>query len=262
MRASAALASLALAAALTPLGAQPTQTLDTRAGQAPVGVWIYLSPTDAQLAGQTFIAPAGATVMQSASVWAVNLAPSQPALRFEAILQGFDTQSFALTGPVLYTSAVQTVSGGYLGASDPMRFDFDLGGVQLDEGMSYAFLARRVDGAGGFGYHPASAPYADGLPIWKYSLASGAAVFRDFHDYETGFVATFTAPEETAPGMSPDMTPGMSPERVAEEEGGLVLTDTAPLASTVPEPSTWALLGSGMLMLGGVAARRRRGATA
>ncbi|MGZ8458632.1 MAG: PEP-CTERM sorting domain-containing protein [Gemmatirosa sp.] len=237
MRAFAALASLALAAALSPLGAQ-TQTIDTRTGQPAHGVWIYMGPTWAQLAGQTFVAPVGMPVIQSASLWAINLGDEQSAFTFEAVLQGFDPETFTFTGSALYTSGAQTATT-YLGAGHPERFDFDLGGIALDEGASYAFLARRIGGVGGLGYHPASTPYADGLPVWTYSAAPGAAVYRDTHDYESAFVATFTAPERTADDPA-------SPSALT------------PISSTVPEPSTYALLGSGMLMLGGVAMRRRR----
>jgi hypothetical protein len=38
------------------------------------------------------------------------------------------------------------------------------------------------------------------------------------------------------------------------------LTFSPPIVSAVPEPSTWALMGTGLLVLGGVAVRRKRGA--
>jgi hypothetical protein len=67
-----------------------------------------------------------------------------------------------------------------------------------------------------------------------------------------------------APFLAIQDAPPFTPVTLSTGGNGSFLNDnltfSPPSIATIPEPSTWALMGTGLLVLGGVAGRRKRGA--
>jgi hypothetical protein len=163
-----------VAASVMPVLAQTT--IDTRTG--PVNTnW----ESGWTVVGQIFTAPTD-NFMQTASLWF----GSNSSAAFTGVLQEWAPSG--LVGPRLYESALQTVTG-----VGPTRYDFNLGGVGLAPGTTYAFFADApADQI--LGYNTANSD----------SYGGGNAMYGDLTTqyewvYDQSFVGTFTGEVTAAP---------------------------------------------------------------
>jgi hypothetical protein len=162
-------------------------TVDTRIGPV-TNQWLSYGGA----VGQAFLAPAD-PVMRSASLW---VGAGDGTTAFRAVLQRWsgnpDDGSFhvgTVSGPALHTSDLRVVTGW-----GPTRFDFDLGGIALTPGQSYALFLRAESGTLN-GYQ--SIPWANAY-IGGNAVFGGGPTPDEEAAYDTGFIGTFSPVPEPA----------------------------------------------------------------
>jgi hypothetical protein len=187
--------------------------------------------------GQTFTVPATDNVLQSFSFFLRDLTASNE-LVFQGYVSRWDTGTNRLTGPLLYSSGTRIGPGPGTGAFT--RYDFLTGGLPLVSGEAYiAFLSA----SGHFDEIPVGQSTTELGFMFLNSYFGGGFWFKnngnDFSDLSANMWEFFVGGgiDDTAFELKFD-------------EGG---------PTTVPEPSTVALLGTGMLaLLLGIHRRKQR----
>ena len=184
--------------------------------------------------GQTFTVPGSDNLLQSFSFFLTDLS-SGGDLRFQGYIAKWDTGIGALTGPLLFQSAIQ--NGPAPGAGFT-RYDFDVGGLPLTSGDVYlAFLST----SGLFANIPIDQATAS-VGVLQTNVDGGIGTFR-FNNSGDVFSSLFLPSSWQ-----------MQDRDLAFEA---VFDNVEP--SVVPEPSTVLLLGTGLgILLLGVRRGRRR----
>lgn len=186
--------------------------------------------------GQTFFAPTGFSVLQSFSFWLSNdpgLAINPTALTFQAFVMQWDAANGHATGPVLYTSAAQSGPTAF-----SQRYNFAATNTALDPSLQYVAFLSASPFLGSITPTDANAVLETSL-LGTYT--GGAFVF---FDNGSDFSALATTPW--------DYTGDPSYQSHFEA----TFTDAA--VSLVPEPSSIALLVSGLAAILIVAVKRKR----
>ncbi len=175
--------------------------------------------------GQTFRTPAVDTRLDRLSFWAASPTPGS----FTAHVFAWDEANRRASGSALFTSARTALPTGEVNT----RIDIATGGVELVAGQTFvAFLSvNGTPNADGvfivdWGTHFDN-PYADGLNVFTISPTDAPAwttrSWGGFADDDLHFAFAFNTE-----------------------------------ANVVPEPSTYALMATGLAGLAGLARRRRR----
>lgn len=190
--------ALAIASA-APLAAEVVDTvfIDTRLG-GTVGGWLALGGTTSgfgqSLVGQTFVAPPGVVTLERFSFFLQrgpsNVYATLPAYQNDFTLRGFVSEfvNGALSGPVLFTSAIHTRL-----ANEPPDVDtpetFFTSGLALTPGKTYiAYIEPDPFNENG----GRSVRWRDGDPYSAGALYNGAL----FPGQDAEFIAVFSiAPE-------------------------------------------------------------------
>ncbi len=154
--------------------------------------------------------------------------PSNPSLSFRAYVYEWNAGASMATGSALYTSGVVTHNASP--ATPFTEYAFLTGGLSLSPGNTYA-LFLSTSGLAGDGHIQWEA-----APTDEYS--GGGFIFLNNGEDASAFTT-----DTWSSGFTSDL------HFSATFEG---------VSSTVPEPSTWVMMITGLLALGGVALRRRR----
>jgi hypothetical protein len=189
---------------------------------------------NSQTYGQTITVPTD-NVLTSFSFWLGRTStnfptPSEPSLSFMAYVYEWSTATSRATGPALYTSGLFTHNA--TPATPFTEYSFGTGGLSLTTGSVYA-LFLSTSGLAGSGRIQWEAPGSD-------AYSGGDFVFQN-NGENTGL---WTTSAWSTFSSAPDL----------RFEATFVGS-----SSVVPEPSTWIMLATGLLALGLVAMRRRRG---
>jgi hypothetical protein len=186
-----------------------------------------LNPSQAILAGQTFVAPAF-TRLDEFRFHLGNLR-SFPLVGYHAFVAAFDAVTERVAGPILFQSALTQGTDPFT----PTLTTFTTGGIAVTPGQRYiAFLG------------------APGLA--GSSEQRSGAVFRTVGDtYAGGEARMAVAYNGTLPSiLEARFTP-------VGDDFAFAATFSQPAVATVPEPGTAALLAGGLLGTALVARRRR-----
>lgn len=184
--------------------------------------------------GQTFMTAGGFNTLQNFSFWLNDGFDSQNAadVRFKAYIMQWDATNGHATGPVLYSSGLQS---GPSGASQ--RYDFITGPLLLNGGSQYvAFLSA----SGLFASMPATATTEMEITV-EGTYTGGQFVYADNGD-------DFDALSSTEWDFW-NNTPELQTHFFAEFSGDV---------SVVPEPSTVLLLAIGLSAMLVVAMKKKR----
>ena len=184
--------------------------------------------------------------------------------------------SFAAHADTLstYTASNAVFGGGYIGQA------FTVSGTGTFTDIEFSFLKFGFASAFGTGYIFASeySGTPDGLASSDY-LASGTApdvqgsaydfgssftlvAGQTYYFYEDGYLPKTSIGAEVGPGLGPlaasPGTPGTDAPFVTDTNGtwDYVVTGTPSAASVTPEPSSFLLLGTGLLGVAGIMKKR------
>lgn len=230
LRRSLVLALTTAALAFVPISAT-AQTLSLPDSDLPTsGFGKGATPTF----GQTFTAPAA--YLQSFSFWLSNdpgLTANPGSLLFQAYVMRWDATNGYTTGPVLYTSAVQTGPTAF-----SSRYNFAATNVLLNPSMQYvAFLS-------------ASSQLAN------IGATDANAVM------ETSFLGTYTGGQfvftDNGANLATLSTTPWDFTGLPEYQSHFEATFTSAAVSVVPEPSSLMLLLSGAMAVLVVAMKKKR----
>ena len=197
-------------------------------------------------------------------------------VRFVVTALAMVATSFAAHADTLstYTASNAVFGGGYIGQA------FTVSGTGTFTDIEFSFLKSGFASASGTGYIFASeySGTPDGLASSDY-LASGQAsegqgaaydfgsfftlvAGQTYYLYEDEYLAKTSIGAEVGPGLGPlavsPGTPGTDAPFATDVNGtwDYVATGTPSAASVTPEPSTFLLLGTGLLGVAGVLKKR------
>jgi hypothetical protein len=220
--------STAVALAIGIAGPAAAQTTIGAGGGGLIQSW---GKDNTQTYGQTITTPSD-NILNSFSFWLGRTStnfpdPSNPSLSFMGYVYEWSEAMSHAVGPALYTSGVFTHDA--TPATPFTEYTFNTGGLSLTTGSTYAlFLSTSgLAGSGRIQWESATGDeYAGGHFIFLNNGENTSAWTTDGWSSQPSdlhFEATF-----------------------------------AGVSTTVPEPSTWVMLVTGLLALGVVAMRRRR----
>ena len=211
------------------------QTINLPNNDSPTGPF---GKTSTATYGQTFTTPTGFSFLQTFSFWLTNDAglgaANSSSLTFKAYVMAWDAGNGRATGPVLYSSAVQ--SGPTLFSQ---RYDFASPNTLVNGGGQYvAFLSA----SGLFGSIPVAEATAGVESSFNGTYAGGQFVFADNGDN----FGALSSQEWLLAGGFPEY----------QAHFNAVFSQTA--VSVVPEPSSLVLLVAGLSSLLVLAVRKKR----
>lgn len=223
-----------VAALLALVAASPTaaQTTIGAGGGSFVQSWGKDAGTpNTQTYGQAITAPTD-NILTSFSFWLGKTStnfpdPSNPSLSFMAYVYGWSEGTSMATGSALYTSGVYTHNA--TPDSPFTEYTFSTGGLTLTAGNMYA-LFLSTSGLTGDGHIQWEAATSD-------EYAGGHFIFQNNGESTSAWTTS-----AWGSGFASDLH-----------------FEATFASTTVPEPSTWVMLITGLLALGVVALRRRRG---
>ncbi len=231
IRTAPALAALLAALLVAPLTAEraTAQVISTLPAEYNFAADAYTG-ANYRYVGENFVVPSGVGngFLRALTVGVEGISGRPDLVQLRTFVYAWDGNR--PTGSALYTSPIFSPP-----ATSGFVYHTFAPDVQLTVGSSYVFFLSGVGLA-----QPSVTTF--------YGIAQRGTTVRDA--YVPGVRVNADDPNFANLGTT---TWFKSPDRDIAFE-----LQFAPAASTVPEPGTWALLGGGLALLGGVAARRRR----